>query len=128
MTEYSIDCKYLQCGTYHSWCPVIDVGPPQNPMWYYYPTLYPWTDYNWVTYWFKPLPQDLDQSGHVDITDLIAIAKQYGKSTFPYAEAFAKLAAPTSGSVDLNDVVYVAKYFCKPYTPLDPYTGLPYDP
>lgn len=81
-----------------------------------------------ATYWFIPKLEDLDQSGHVDILDLSAIAKQYGKSGNQWADSFAKLADPTNTPVDLFDVVRVAKQFCKPYTPLDPYTGEPYDP
>jgi hypothetical protein len=91
-------------------------------------TVYPTLKIFNAEYWFIPKLTDLDQSGHVDLIDLGAIAKQYGKSGNPYADAFTKLAAPTNQPVDLLDVVTVAKQFCKPYTPKDPYTGLPYDP
>lgn len=94
---------------------------------------------NFVTYYFIPKVEDLDQSGHVDIIDLSAIAKQYGKTAsqldainYTYAIAFAQLddynGNGVSLPVDLFDVVRVAKWFCKSYTPLDPHTGLPYDP
>jgi hypothetical protein len=70
-------------------------------------------------YFFRPLNVDLNQDGHVDIVDLTAIAKVYGKSS-----PWAALVAPP-GNVDLYDVVLVAKKFCKPYTP--PIDDLPKD-
>jgi hypothetical protein len=70
-------------------------------------------------YFFRPLNVDLNQDGHVDIVDLTAIAKVYGKSS-----PWAALVAP-GGNVDLYDVVLVAKKFCKPYTP--PIDDLPKD-
>jgi hypothetical protein len=90
------------------------------------------TNYPWMEYNFIPNKADLDQSGHVDITDLSAIAKQYGNTTAnEYDVEFAKIVT-TGGTgglpVDLLDVVYVAKYFCKDITPKDPHTGLLYDP
>jgi hypothetical protein len=93
--------------------------------------------YNFVKYHFIPLKADVDQSGHVDLIDLSAVAKQYGKgpSDNEYAAAFAKLETKYGGdtAVDLMDVVYIAKYFCKDFKtvlkwPIDPYTGLVYDP
>jgi hypothetical protein len=78
-------------------------------------------------YYFRPNPFDLNQDGHVDLIDLGAIAKQYGKDTGIAAE-FAKLAVVKGGAVDIFDVVAVAKKFCKPYTPIDPVTEEPYDP
>jgi hypothetical protein len=91
-----------------------------------------WTTYPFFEYNFIPNKADLDQSGHVDITDLSAIAKQYGNTTSnEYDVEFAKLSTLGAGTglpVDLLDVVYVAKYFCKDITPKDPHTGLLYDP
>jgi hypothetical protein len=90
--------------------------------------------YNFVKYHFIPLKADVDQSGHVDLIDLSAVAKQYGKTLDnEYAIAFTKLWAPTNAPVDLLDMVYLAKYFCKDFKtvlnwPIDPYTGLVYDP
>jgi hypothetical protein len=136
-----IDSKIKVCGTYYtrtygygtiSGVQKLDIGPPQDPIVdALYPTPPPGkyhTDYDFVEYWFMPRKADLDQSGHVDIADLTAIAKQFGKSGNQWADAFAKLASPLTGAVDLYDVVYVAKYFCKPYVPIDPYTEEPYDP
>jgi hypothetical protein len=129
-----IDSKYYHPST-EEWIelhPSVLVGAPQlsdaagglGPLYY-----------NWVMYHFRPRRADLDQSGHVDIVDLTAIAKLYGKTAaelkpedLPYAQAFAQLQSPTALPVDLLDVVYIAKYFCKAYTPIDPHTELPYDP
>jgi hypothetical protein len=95
----------------------------------------PVTNYNFVNYHFIPLKADVDQNGHVDLIDLSAVAKQYGKgpSDNEYAAAFAKLETTSVSAVDLLDVVYVAKYFCKDFKtvlkwPIDPYTGTVYDP
>jgi hypothetical protein len=133
--DVCIDSKYYRPST-KEWIevrPSVLVGAPQLS-----PLLggnYPYTYYNWVMYHFLPRKADLDQSGHVDIVDLTAIAKLYGKTAaeltpedLPYAKAFAGLQLPTTLPVDLLDVVYIAKYFCKAYTPIDPHTELPYDP
>jgi hypothetical protein len=133
-----IDSKYivdsLPCTKDYIWPGgLLDIGPPQDPI---MDLLYnTHTDYWYVEYYFEPLPMDLDQSGHVDIIDLQAIAKQYGKDLTcnPYATAFTQLASPYNQPVDLYDVVYVAKYFCKDFAedlgwPIDPYTGELYDP
>jgi hypothetical protein len=61
-----------------------------------------------AVYHWKPKKEDLDLSCHVDIADLTAIAKKYGKPS-----VWADLAAPTGGNVDLYDIVVVAKKFCK---------------
>jgi hypothetical protein len=105
-----IDFKYVKCGTTITGETPLTAVPAE--------------------YYFKPKVEDLDQSGHVDVVDLTAIAKQYGVllTENEWAPEFTKLAAETDEPVDLFDVVAVAKQFCKPYTPKDPYTGEPYDP
>jgi hypothetical protein len=61
-----------------------------------------------AVYHWKPKREDLDLSCHVDITDLSAIAKVYGKS-----HVWTQLADPKAEPVDLYDIVIVAKKFCK---------------
>jgi hypothetical protein len=59
-------------------------------------------------YEWKPKREDLNLDCHVDIEDLSAIAKQYGKN-----HVWTGLAQPTDQPVDIYDVVVVAKKYCK---------------
>lgn len=59
-------------------------------------------------YYWTPKREDLDLSCHVDITDLSAIAAQYGK-----CHVWSELAPSTTAPVDIYDIVVVAKKFCK---------------
>ncbi|MDI6847917.1 MAG: dockerin type I domain-containing protein, partial [Candidatus Bathyarchaeia archaeon] len=57
-------------------------------------------------YTFKPIPGDLDGSGHVDIVDLCIIAGYYGKGNSYYD-------LNRDGIIDVFDIVVVAKNFCR---------------
>jgi hypothetical protein len=90
------------------------------------------------TYYFRPSLTDLNQDGEhaADLTDLVAVAKQYGKyrpvvldpiwGDWTIAVEFTKLAADKATAVDIFDVVAVAKKVCKEYIPIDPVTKLPW--
>ena len=61
-----------------------------------------------AVYHWTPKVEDLDLSCHVDITDLSAIAAEYGKY-----HVWSELAPSTTAPVDIYDIVVVAKKFCK---------------
>jgi hypothetical protein len=62
-------------------------------------------------YTFYPIPGDLNGDGHVDIIDLMIIAKYYGDPATNYPGYYYNLDG-TDG-VDIFDVVIVAKNFCR---------------
>jgi len=66
-------------------------------------------------YIFKPIPGDLNGSGHVDITDLMIEAFYYGKGTSesPWTWAGYYYDLDKNGYIDVFDLVIVAKNICR---------------
>jgi hypothetical protein len=67
-----------------------------------------------IQYMWRPNPVDLNLDGVIDIADLSALAKVYGKANPPIAWG---ALAPATNIVDIYDFVIVAKKFGKPFTP-----------
>jgi len=87
----------------------------QGPTTIYWPGMVSFED---ALYVFKPIPGDLDGSGHTGIEDLMILAARYGEIgdcvAGPTANAWSHYYDLTGdGVIDIYDLVLLAKNFCR---------------